>query len=70
MTGGGIFYWIYGRIDPHVMASDDELMAALDDYADAHLKGGRAAVTDELRDAIRAEHADARDLYQQVARGF
>lgn len=70
MTGGGIFYWIYGRIDPHVMDDDEKLMAQLDAWADGHLAGGHEAVTDELRDGIRAEHADARELYRQVARGF
>lgn len=62
-------YWLYCRINVHVGVDDEQLMRALDEWADTGLKAGRAGVTNELRDAIRAEHADARELYGVVMRG-
>lgn len=62
-------YWLYGRLNVHVAVTDLELMDALDNYADTHIKGGSAALTSEHRDAIRREHNDAFALYAAVASG-
>lgn len=63
------YYWLYGRLGVHVAATDDELMSALDEYADGAIKGGAGALTDEHRDGIRREHAAAYALYAGVTRG-
>lgn len=63
------YYWLYGRLDVHVGATDADLMDALGNYADAHVIGGSAALTDEHRAGIRREHADARETYAMVAGG-
>lgn len=61
--------WIYHRLGVHVGVDDDTLMAALDAWAADALLGGVAAVTDGLRDLVRSEHADARELYEAVVTG-
>ena len=61
-------YWLYCRLNVHVSMPDDELMLALDTYADRHVKGGRAVLKQEHRDAIRHQHADAAALYRIVTR--
>lgn len=62
-------YWLYCRLNVHVSATDDDLMAALDAYADAHVKGGAAVLTDEHRAAIRREHDDALVSFLTVQAG-
>lgn len=63
------FYWLYSRLYVHVLADDETLMQSLDDYADAHIVGGRDSLTDAHRDGIRHEHADAADLYSGLVSG-
>ena len=62
-------YWIYGRLDVGVARSDLEVAEALREYADAHVKGGREAITDEHVRAVLKEHHDAQALYGAVATG-
>lgn len=63
-----MWYWLYGRLDIPVQASDDELMRTLDEYANKTIIGGAAVLTDEHRAKVRQEHRDARELYRAIAR--
>lgn len=62
-------YWLYTRLGVHVATSDAELMTALDSYADEHIQGGSAVLTDKHRELIRREHDDAFLLYGVVMNG-
>lgn len=59
-------YWIYCRLNVSVGRTDTEVLDALHAYADAHVKGGRASITQSIADAVLAEHADAQDLYSEM----
>jgi len=56
-------YWLYSRLNVHVGRSDDDVREAFATYADAHIKGGRGALTEDHYAAILREHKDARDLF-------
>lgn len=62
-------YWLYSRLGVHVCASDDDVMKALDAYADENVTGGSAVLTEAHRQAIRNEHAQAFVLYGIVTTG-
>jgi hypothetical protein len=64
-----VFYFVYSRLCAHVSWDDARLMAALDEWADGALKGGREALTDAVRVGVRAEHMDAQALYAAVMGG-
>jgi hypothetical protein len=55
-------YWLYSRIDVHVWTEDEKVAETLREYADAHVKGGRAAITDDIINAVLREHHDAQEL--------
>jgi hypothetical protein len=65
-----MWYWLYGRLDVHVAASDEELMHTLDEYADQNIIGGAGMLTEEHRAKVRQEHRDARELYRTIARSI
>lgn len=62
------FYWLYGRLGVSVGHSDADVREALAAYADEHVKGGRAALTEDHYAGVLREHHDARELYDAVMR--
>lgn len=68
MAQSTVTYFVYHRINLPVSATDDEVRAALDVYADAHIKGGRSTLVNSeagrsLAEGVLADHNDARQLY-------
>lgn len=64
-----MYLFIYHRIDPHVSLSAEGLRDAFNEYADAHIKGGRAALTKEHYAGVQTCHDDAFLLYGAVMSG-